>query len=41
VVEQPIEQVTRVSLIVNLKTAQSLGLTIPHPLLLRATEVIE
>ena len=37
----PIEQVTRVSLVVNLKAAQSLGVTVPQSILLRADRVIE
>ena len=37
----PVEQVTKVELIVNLKTAKTLGITVPLPLLGRAYEVIE
>jgi putative tryptophan/tyrosine transport system substrate-binding protein len=37
----PIEQPMRFDLVVNLKTAQALGLTIPHHVLLQATEVIQ
>ena len=36
----PVERPTRVQLIVNLKTAKTLGVTIPESILLRADEVI-
>ena len=39
--ELPVEQPTRYYFLVNLKTAKTLDLTIPQPLLLRADEVIQ
>jgi putative ABC transport system substrate-binding protein len=37
----PVEQPTELSVVVNLKTAQALGLTIPQPVLQQATEIIQ
>jgi putative ABC transport system substrate-binding protein len=39
--ELPVEQATKVDLEINLKTAKTLGLTVPQSLLVGANEVIE
>jgi putative ABC transport system substrate-binding protein len=39
--EMPVQQLTTMSLIINLKTAAALGITVPNSLIGRADELIE
>ncbi len=39
--ELPVEQPTKVQMLVNLETAKALGFDVPLPLLIRANELVE
>ena len=41
IIRRPIELAAKFELVINLKTSQALGITIPQSLLLRADEVVQ